>query len=125
MVGRAARAPRVPALVIVPNEPTELLSLEAGSNAAEHLYPLLAPGGVLIIDDYGHWEGARRAVEEYFKGMAAPCCSAGSTTPAGSPSSTDLAREEVEVIVKLGQLSDGLILYHGFALRQDVAMPLK
>ena len=31
-----------------------------------HLFPLLAPGGVLIIDDYGHWEGARRAVDEYF-----------------------------------------------------------
>ena len=22
-------------------------------------------GGLLIIDDYGHWEGARRAVDEY------------------------------------------------------------
>jgi hypothetical protein len=32
----------------------------------EHLYPLLAPGGVLIVDDYGHWDGARRAVDEYF-----------------------------------------------------------
>ena len=32
----------------------------------EHLYPQVSPGGVLIIDDYGHWEGARRAVEEYF-----------------------------------------------------------
>jgi O-methyltransferase len=32
----------------------------------KHLYPLLAPGGVLIIDDYGWWEGARRAVDEYF-----------------------------------------------------------
>jgi O-methyltransferase len=31
-----------------------------------HLYPLLARGGVLIIDDYGHWEGCRRAVDEYF-----------------------------------------------------------
>ncbi len=31
-----------------------------------HLYPLLSPGGVLIIDDYGWWEGARRAVDEYF-----------------------------------------------------------
>src|SRR4051794_24576597 len=31
-----------------------------------HLYPRLAEGGVLIIDDYGHWEGARRAVDEYF-----------------------------------------------------------
>jgi O-methyltransferase len=33
----------------------------------EQLYPLLEPGGVLIVDDYGHYEGARRAVEEYFK----------------------------------------------------------
>lgn len=32
----------------------------------ELLYPLISPGGVLIIDDYGHWEGARAAVEEYF-----------------------------------------------------------
>jgi len=30
------------------------------------LYPRLADGGVLIVDDYGHWEGARRAVEEHF-----------------------------------------------------------
>ncbi|HEY0141499.1 MAG TPA: TylF/MycF/NovP-related O-methyltransferase [Thermoanaerobaculia bacterium] len=30
-----------------------------------HLFPRLAPGGVLIIDDYGHWQGARRAVDEY------------------------------------------------------------
>jgi len=32
----------------------------------EHLYPLLAEGGILIVDDYGHWQGARRAVDEYF-----------------------------------------------------------
>ena len=30
------------------------------------LYPLLSPGGYIIIDDYGHWEGSRRAVNEYF-----------------------------------------------------------
>jgi len=30
-----------------------------------HLYPLLATNGVLIIDDYGHWQGARKAVDEY------------------------------------------------------------
>lgn len=30
-----------------------------------HLYPLLERGGVLIVDDYGHWEGARKAVDEY------------------------------------------------------------
>lgn len=33
-----------------------------------HLYPRLARHGVLIIDDYGHWQGARRAVDEYFAG---------------------------------------------------------
>ncbi|HEY7580244.1 MAG TPA: TylF/MycF/NovP-related O-methyltransferase [Acetobacteraceae bacterium] len=31
----------------------------------ECLFPRLAPGGVLIIDDYGHWQGARHAVDEY------------------------------------------------------------
>lgn len=30
-----------------------------------HLYPRLAVGGVLIIDDYGRWQGARQAVDEY------------------------------------------------------------
>jgi O-methyltransferase len=35
-----------------------------------HLYPRLSAGGVLIVDDYGHWEGARRAVDEYFDGWA-------------------------------------------------------
>ncbi|MCJ2033402.1 class I SAM-dependent methyltransferase [Methylobacterium sp. J-068] len=32
----------------------------------EYLYPRLTKGGVLIIDDYGHWQGARQAVEDYF-----------------------------------------------------------
>jgi hypothetical protein len=31
----------------------------------EHLYPLLVKNGILIIDDYGHYEGARLAVDEY------------------------------------------------------------
>jgi O-methyltransferase len=30
-----------------------------------HLYPRLENGGVLILDDYGYWQGARRAVDEY------------------------------------------------------------
>jgi O-methyltransferase len=30
-----------------------------------HLFPRLRQGGVLIIDDYGHWQGARQAVDEY------------------------------------------------------------
>lgn len=32
----------------------------------EVLYPRLVTGGVCIIDDYGHWAGARQAVDEYF-----------------------------------------------------------
>jgi len=31
-----------------------------------HLYPILSNSGVLIIDDYGHWAGAKQAVDEYF-----------------------------------------------------------
>jgi O-methyltransferase len=38
----------------------------------EHLFPRLAPGGVLIIDDYGHWEGSRKACDEYFAKNATP-----------------------------------------------------
>jgi len=34
-----------------------------------HLYPRLSKNGVLIIDDYGDWEGARKAVDEYFATM--------------------------------------------------------
>jgi len=30
-----------------------------------HLFPRLSRGGVIIIDDYGHWLGARKAVDEY------------------------------------------------------------
>jgi hypothetical protein len=32
----------------------------------EILFPKLVVGGVLIIDDYGHWQGCRKAVDEYF-----------------------------------------------------------
>jgi len=31
----------------------------------EHLYPKLSPQGILILDDYGHYQGARRGVDEY------------------------------------------------------------
>jgi O-methyltransferase len=45
---------------------------ESTRHELEHLYPRLATGGVLIIDDYGHWEGAKRAVDEYFASGKTP-----------------------------------------------------
>jgi hypothetical protein len=36
----------------------------------EVLYPRLVKGGVLIIDDYGEWAGAKQAVDEYFAGQS-------------------------------------------------------
>lgn len=39
---------------------------ESTKHEMMHLYPSVSIGGVLIIDDYGHWDGARRAVDEYF-----------------------------------------------------------
>ena len=34
--------------------------------ALQQLYPRLQTGGVLIVDDYGHWKGCREAVDEFF-----------------------------------------------------------
>jgi O-methyltransferase len=41
---------------------------ESTKKELEILYPRLSIGGVLIIDDYGYWAGAREAVDEYSKG---------------------------------------------------------
>jgi hypothetical protein len=38
---------------------------ESTRHELEHLYPRLSRGGVLVIDDYGDWEGARQAVDEF------------------------------------------------------------
>lgn len=43
----------------------------------ECFYAHLQMGGVLIVDDYGHWRGARKAVDEYFERER----SEGRTTP--------------------------------------------
>jgi O-methyltransferase len=40
---------------------------ESTKHELAHLYPRLAPGGVLIIDDYGWWRGAGEATDEYFR----------------------------------------------------------
>jgi hypothetical protein len=39
---------------------------ESTKHELEHLFPRLSRGGILIIDDYGHWNGCREAVDEYF-----------------------------------------------------------
>lgn len=40
---------------------------ESTRHELEQLYPRLSPGGVLIVDDYGYWRGARAATDEYFR----------------------------------------------------------
>jgi hypothetical protein len=45
---------------------------ESTYHELRHLYPRLAPGGVLIIDDYGHWAGARKATDQYFAELGRP-----------------------------------------------------
>ena len=63
---------------------------ESTRHELEHLYPRLVDGGVLIIDDYGHWEGSApgrgRVLRRYRRRR---CCSSGSTTRGGSRSSTE------------------------------------
>ena len=54
-----------------PAQPIALLRLdtdwyESTKHELKHLFPRLQPGGILIIDDYGHWEGAKKAVDEFF-----------------------------------------------------------
>lgn len=38
----------------------------------EILFPKLVKGGILIIDDYGHWKGCKLAVDEYFTQIKKP-----------------------------------------------------
>ena len=45
---------------------------ESTRHELEHLYPRLSRHGVMIIDDYGHWQGARAAVDEFLKKTTVP-----------------------------------------------------
>lgn len=38
----------------------------------DHLYGRLSPGGILILDDYGDWDGARKATDEWLTETAEP-----------------------------------------------------
>jgi O-methyltransferase len=55
----------------MPSGPVAILRLdtdwyESTRHEMQHLYPALVKNGVLILDDYGYWQGARKAVDEYF-----------------------------------------------------------
>ena len=39
---------------------------ESSKIELEVLYPRLVKGGVLILDDYGHWQGVKKSVDDYF-----------------------------------------------------------
>jgi O-methyltransferase len=39
---------------------------ESTMQELKYLYPVISSKGVLLIDDYGAWQGARKAVDEYF-----------------------------------------------------------
>ena len=45
---------------------------ESTKHELNHLFPLLIKHGILIIDDYGHWAGSRKAVDEYFSQKKLP-----------------------------------------------------
>ena len=35
----------------------------------ESLWPRLVPGGIIIIDDYGYWQGARAATDDFWASL--------------------------------------------------------
>jgi hypothetical protein len=45
---------------------------ESTRHELEHLYDRVAPGGVVIADDYATWQGARKAVDEFLARTGAP-----------------------------------------------------
>jgi O-methyltransferase len=60
-----------------PPGPIALLRLdtdwyESTRHELVHLFPRVPPGGIVIIDDYGHWLGARKATDEYLASAASP-----------------------------------------------------
>jgi hypothetical protein len=38
---------------------------ESTMTCLDELYDLVSPGGFIIIDDYGHWEGCRKATDDF------------------------------------------------------------
>lgn len=72
----AARIHFVPGMIedTVPDQAPDRVALcrldtdwyESTAHELEYLWPRLEPGGVLLVDDYGQFQGAKKAVDEYF-----------------------------------------------------------
>jgi O-methyltransferase len=45
---------------------------ESTKHELEHMYDRLQPGGVLIIDDYGTWQGSKEATDEFLDETGEP-----------------------------------------------------
>src|SRR5262249_13635218 len=65
----AADVPSLERLALLRLDTDWYASTKAG---LEHLYPRLVSGGILIVDDYGHYKGQRQAVAEYFSAGQQP-----------------------------------------------------
>jgi hypothetical protein len=59
----AANVPSIEKLALLRLDTDWYASTRTG---LQYLYPRLAPGGILIVDDYGHYKGQQEAVDEYF-----------------------------------------------------------
>jgi O-methyltransferase len=69
---RFIKGPVEETLAVAANLPEKIAILrldtdwyESTKAELETLFDRLVPGGVLIIDDYGHWAGAKKAVDEF------------------------------------------------------------
>jgi O-methyltransferase len=63
----------------LPNVPNKIAILrldtdwyESTRAELEVLYERVTPGGVVLVDDYGYWQGARKAVDEFIERLPHP-----------------------------------------------------